>query len=385
MIWPTVQLDSIAVLDRQSVHPTEAEPETCYLGLEHVDGDGNIGCRETVASAALKSNKFRFSNQHVLFGKLRPYLRKIARPQFSGVCSTDIIPILPKNGMSRDYLYHLLRTRPMVDLATNRSSGANLPRLSPKQLATFPILLPPLPEQKRIAAILDAADALRVKRRESLQQLDQLLQSTFLEMFGDPVTNPKCPVIALGEYLIFVTSGGRGWAKYYNSKGARFIRSLDVQMNSISDSEMVLVNPPDNAEAKRTRVKKDDILLTITGSRIGRVARAPGSLEGSFISQHVAILRLGNGLLPEFVSRFLSLDGGGQLQIAKMQYGQTKPGLNFRQIKSFQVPVPKIEDQQRFATLVESIEQQKARCRAQLDELDTLFASLQSRAFNGEL
>ena len=75
-------------------------------------------------------------------------------------------------------------------MATSRCSGANLPRKGPKQLASFQIPLPPLAEQKRIAGILDAADALRAKRREALAQLDTLLQSTFLDMFGDPVTNP---------------------------------------------------------------------------------------------------------------------------------------------------------------------------------------------------
>jgi len=93
--WPTVQLDTVTVLDRQSVHPDEAHLDTPYVGLEHVDGEGKIDCTETVASAELKSNKFRFTDRHVLFGKLRPYLRKIARPTTSGICSTDIIPILP--------------------------------------------------------------------------------------------------------------------------------------------------------------------------------------------------------------------------------------------------------------------------------------------------
>ena len=143
MKWSTGALDSIAILDRQSIHPSEVEAATPYLGLEHLDGDGGIDCIQTVGSASLKSNKFQFSDRHVLFGKLRPYLRKIVRPEFSGVCSTDIIPILPKEGVSRDYLFYFLRTPGTVNLATSRCSGANLPRLGPKQLASFQIPLPP--------------------------------------------------------------------------------------------------------------------------------------------------------------------------------------------------------------------------------------------------
>lgn len=129
---------------------------------------------------------------------------------------------------------------------------------------------------------------------------------------------------------------------------------------------------------------RGDILLTITGSRIGRVARLPDTLEGAYISQHVAILRLGSELIPEFIARFLSYEGG-QIQIAKFQYGQTKPGLNFKQIESFIVPIPATEDQQRFVTIVESVEKQKAHQRTHMAKLDTLFASLQQRAFKGEL
>ncbi len=84
------------------------------MGLEHLDSEGGIDCVETVGSADLKSNKFRFTNRHVLFGKLRPYLRKIAKPEFTGICSTDIIPIRPKEGLLRDYLFYYLRTPAMV-------------------------------------------------------------------------------------------------------------------------------------------------------------------------------------------------------------------------------------------------------------------------------
>lgn|SRR5262249_50074176 len=96
---------------------------------------------------------------------------------FEGVCSTDILPILPGRNVNRDYLYHYLRQPKMIDLATTRSAGANLPRISPKVLDEFEVLLPSLQEQCRIAAILDQADALREKRRRAIVKLHALLQS----------------------------------------------------------------------------------------------------------------------------------------------------------------------------------------------------------------
>jgi type I restriction enzyme S subunit len=168
--------------------------------------------------------------------------------------------------------------------------------------------------------------------------------------------------------------------------GARFIRSLDVQMNHIGDSDAVYITPPGNAEARRTKVQVGDVLLTITGSRIGRVAAVEDGLGEAYISQHVAILRLDSERLdPIFASFFLSLDAGGQRQISSAQYGQTKPGLNFDQIRRFRVPVPSIGEQREFTNLLLSINRIK---RAQDDALarfGDLFASLQHRAFWGEL
>jgi len=333
-----------------------------------------------------------FKRGDILIAKITPCFEngKMAHahdlPRNLGFGSTEFHVLRPKNGLDGRYLFQLLRGSFVRKAGETKMKGAAGQRRVPAEFfAALKIPLPPLAEQQRIAGILDAADKLRAMRRDSLAQLDTLLQSTFLDLFGDPVTNPKCPVGQLGDYLTFVTSGGRGWAKYYCENGVRFIRSVDVRMNSISCEEEVFVDPPDNAEAKRTRVNEDDVLLTITGSRIGRVARASKSLHGAFISQHVAILRLDDQLLPEFVARFLSLEGGGQIQISKMQYGQTKPGLNFRQIRSFQIPTPPIDEQNHFATIVESVEQQKTHQRTHLAELDTLFAALQQRAFNGEL
>jgi type I restriction enzyme S subunit len=157
-------------------------------------------------------------------------------------------------------------------------------------------------------------------------------------------------------------------------------------MNRISNEDAVFVEPPDNAEAQRTRVKAGDVLLTITGSRIGRVAPVPEESEPAHISQHVAILRLDTkALLPVFLSFFLSLPSGGQRQIARAQYGQTKPGLNFEQIKRFQIPVPPVLEQERFCQSVAEVARVEQMYRSSRDRIDALFASLEKCAFRGEL
>jgi len=383
MSWPTDTLSSIAVLDRQSVNPSEADAETPYLGLEHLDGEGGIDCVETVGSAKLKSNKFHFTERHVLFGKLRPYLRKIAKPEFSGICSTDIIPILPKEGVTRDYLFYFLRTPAAVELATSRCSGANLPRLSPKQLASFQIPLPPLAEQKRIAGILDAADALRAKRRESLAQLDTLLQSTFLDMFGDPVTNPMgwdtYEIRKVGE-VVTGNTPSRKRPEYYGDD-IEWIKSDNINNPSFFLTEAEEFLSAEGKKVARTAPERSVLVTCIAGSPscIGNVAIA--NREVAFNQQINAFIP-GERVDPWFAFGVFLI---GKRLVQRASTNSMKGMVNKSAFSAISIPVPPMPLQRRFVALVESIEQQKARQRAHLAELDTLFASLQSRAFRGDL
>ena len=362
MKWPTAALDSIAILDRQSIHPSDAEAATPYLGLEHLDGDGGIDCIQTVGSAGLKSNKFQFSDRHVLFGKLRPYLRKIVRPEFSGVCSTEIIPILPKEGVSRDYLFYFLRTPDIVNLATSSCSGANLPRLGPKQLASFQIPLPPLAEQKRIAGILDAADALRAKRSEALAQLDTLLQSTFLDMFGDPVTNPM------------------GWERKPLGKVIR-VRSGDglVSKDMVPDGKYPVYGGNGiNGYHDSFMFEEPRIVLGRVGVYCGTVhlTRPRAWVTDNALYVHTFIQPVDTTYLV------------AALKMANLnQYAgrSAQPLISGNRIYPVEILIPPVDLQHCFAAIVKSVEQQKARQRTHLAELDTLFASLQSRAFRGDL
>ena len=391
MKWPTGALDSIAILDRQSIHPSEAKAATPYLGLEHLDGDGGIDCIQTVGSAGLKSNKFQFSDRHVLFGKLRPYLRKIVRPEFSGVCSTDIIPILPKEGVSRDYLFYFLRTPDTVNLATSRCSGANLPRLSPKQLASFKIPLPPFAEQKRIAGILDAADALRAKRREALAELDTLLQSTFLDMFGEltgngwemvtveDVARKKNGAIRTGPF------GSQLLHSEFVGEGIRVLGIDNAVANVFREGEPRFITPQKYERLRRFTVRPGDVLITIMGT-CGRCAVVPGDVGVAINTKHLCCITLDSEkCLPVFMHAYFLEHPLARRYLERSAKGAIMAGLNMGIIKALPIPVPPLDLQHRFAAIVESVEQQKTSQRAHLAELDTLFASLQSRAFRGDL
>ena len=278
-----------------------------------------------------------------------------------------------------NYLVSALRNADFSGVIT----GVAQPQITGQSLARFRIPLPPLAEQKRIAAILDAADALRAKRREALAQLDALLQSSFLTLFGDPVANPMgWPMVTVGSEVEFLTSGSRGWAQYYAEVGDVFIRIQNLRGGVLDLSDIAYVNAPESAEAKRTKVEPGDVLLSITAD-LGRTAVVPDGIGKAHINQHLAILRF-RSMNPTFVSHQIA-SAGCQTQFVTLNRAAVKAGLNFNDVRSIRLTIPPLPLQQKFAAIVESIERQKTTQRAHLAELEALFAALQHRAFRGEL
>ncbi|XXX51393.1 restriction endonuclease subunit S (plasmid) [Sorangium sp. So ce119] len=301
--------------------------------------------------------------------------------------SDKILRLIPDDArVDRRYLARALRSVAARKHFESRAGGTSgsMTNVTQDDIRSAPLPLPPLVDQRRMADILDKADTIRRKRKEAIALAEELLRSVFLEMFGDPVTNPKgWPVEPLGRYLGFVTSGSRGWAEHYADRGDRFIRSLDVQMDAISDKDAAFVVAPHGAEAERTRVQENDVLLTITGSKIGRAARATQGHAGAFVSQHVAILRVLPGLDADVLTAFLVNDRGGQALIARSQYGQTKPGLNLSQLRAFPIPIPPGHVQQRIRGVRNRLRLAQERLELGFQASEDLFVSLVQRAFSG--
>lgn len=389
MTWSITTIGEVAAIDRQGVSPDTVSPSTYYIGLEHINSVNGIQATETVESAKLRSTKFLFTASHILFGKLRPYLCKIARPTINGICSTDILPILPGDELDAGYLYYFLRQPSQVELATRRSSGANLPRLSPKELAKFEIPLPPIAEQKRIAGILDAADALRVKRRDAISSLDTLLQSTFLTLFGDPVTNPMGWEIAtLPEVALKFTDGPFGSnlkSSHYVEDGVRVIRLQNIGIGEMLNDDIAFISTEHFESLPRNHCQPGDIVIGTLGDPNLRACILPHDLEKSLNKADCILMRADEKKAKALYICWLLNCPATVAKALELVRGQTRGRISMGRLKGLLVPLPPLDLQQHFATIVKSIEKQKAQQRAHLVELDTLFASLQSRAFKGEL
>jgi type I restriction enzyme S subunit len=290
----------------------------------------------------------------------------------------------PKKNVDINYLCLVLRH---MDV-TPHLTGTTRAKLTKAGASRIEIPLPPLAEQMRIAAILDAADALRAKRRESLVQLDTLIQSTFLDMFGDPVTNPKgwdmMPIKKTGSSVQIGPFGSLLHKDDYVSGGIPLINPKHIVAGGIVVGDKETITQEKANELSNYILMADDVIMARRGE-MGRCAVVSSAFAGMLCGTGSLLIRPNLGVItPLYLSKVISSQSM-QAHLEQIAWGVTMANLNRTKVESLIIPIPSIDYQHRFAKILQSAERQKARLRAHLTELDTLFASLQQRAFNGEL
>lgn len=382
-----VALEEVAELNPPLAKKLSADDEVAFVPMAALSAEAaSVTAEETRTYAEVAKGYTSFTSGDVLVAKITPCFEngKIAQTSLSkpiGFGSTEFHVVRPRpDKLDGRYAHHFLRLENVRTAGERRMTGSGGQRRVPENyLAKLQIPLPPLPEQRRIAAVLDKADELRAKRRATLAELDTLNAAVFAEMFGDATAIlEKWPAKSLGELLTFLTSGSRGWAKHYAERGDLFLRIQNVRHDKLDLQDVAYVIAPDTAEAKRTLVQPGDVLLSITAD-LGRTAVIPEKLGKAFINQHLCILRT-KSLVPRFLSAYLA-SPAGQLQVERQNRQAVKAGLNFEDIRSFVIPTPPIETQREFANRVTTIEALTAKHHSALAELDTLFASLQNQLF----
>ncbi|MGP5228361.1 restriction endonuclease subunit S [Arthrobacter rhombi] len=386
-----VRLGDIATIERKSVVPEDIADGTTYVGLENIASGGELVAVQSVKNGELASNKFKFENEHILYGKLRPYLAKIAIPEFAGVCSTDILPIRATKRADRRFLSHFLRQAKVVSEVNRNATGANLPRVNARVLESLAVPCPSLDEQLRIANILDRADALRAKRRETIDRLDSLSQSIFHEMFGDPAANDRdWSTHDLGVVLRSIDSGS---SPVCSSRPAHGNECGLLKLGAITTGTW---KPGENkaftdaAPNVRNEVRAGDVLFSRknTPSLVAAVARVDEVPQRLFLPDLIfrLCIRDQEQMLPEFLTALLQYPTQKRA-IQRLATGSAQSMVNISKAKllGISVVVPPLELQQQFSNHMAVVEHLKTEYRAQLAQLDDLFLSLQDRAFKGEL
>jgi type I restriction enzyme S subunit len=258
--------------------------------------------------------------------------------------------------------------------------------VSKSKFERLEIPVPPLPEQRRIAEVLDQAEELRAKRRAGLAELDTLTQAIFLDMFGDPATNPRgFPRTQLASLVREDDSINYGVVQPGDDldEGVPLVRVSDLLDGKVSHAALKRIAASIESAYKRSRLRGDEILVSCVGS-IGVVILADESVKGFNIARAVARIPLAKPTERVFLAAYLKTDFV-QRYFTKELRTVSQPTLNIKQLSETLVVLPPIGLQREFARRIAAVETLKATHRASLAQLDALFAALQYRAFRGEL
>jgi type I restriction enzyme S subunit len=288
-----------------------------------------------------------------------------------------------KYGIDKNYLYHLFRGKDW-SVGTNKAvMGATLNKAT---LSNIEIPLPPLETQKQIAQTLDIAAELLSMRKQQLVEMDNLIKSTFYDMFGDPVTNEKgWEVEKLNDITTKIGSGAtpRGGKESYQDEGISLIRSMNVHNGVFKYAQLAYLDEGQAKQLDNVTVKEKDVLINITGASVARSCIVPSDVLPARVNQHVSIVRMKeekagseyiNNLFTSssFQTQLLSIGGAG---------GATREAITKQQLQELVIPLPPLELQTRFASIVTKIDEQKALVKKAIDETQYLFDSLMCEYF----
>lgn len=307
----------------------------------------------------------------VIFGDHTKSIKYVDFPFAMGADGVKVLSV--KDGLDSKFFYHYLLQVKIPDAGYSRHY---------KFLKELKIPLPPLEEQRRIAAILDKAEALRAKRREAIAKLDQLLKSVFLEMFGDPKENPKNFKI---KYLSELTDTKRpityGILKPGPDieNGVPYIKVMDMRSGDILINQLKRTSKEIDSNYKRSKLLAGDILLSIRG-HVGRLAIVPKELNGANITQDTARLSISSNYESLYVLNALSMDSL-QNHMKLFTRGAAVQGINLKDVKEIPVPIPDISDQIKFSNISSKIEMQKKKLNVQLMKLEYLISSINNSFF----
>ncbi|EOU1607892.1 restriction endonuclease subunit S [Clostridium perfringens] len=308
--------------------------------------------------------------------------------------STIRFKTLDENILDIKYFAYFLKTIYFKKQIARLITGSAQLNFGPSHLKKIKVILPPLNIQKKIVEVLEKSQYVINKRSEQIEELDLLVKSKFIEMFGDPINNPmKWEVKKMKDISVNIMSGNtpKGGEQVYVESGIMFLRSQNVWKNKLLLDDVAYIDQATHNKMKKSSLKNKDILMTKTGrintenSSLGRAAMFLGEDDSANINGHVYLIRLQEQIINEFVLYILtSKEYRGYIRSVCVG-GIDKRQLNKEHIEDFPIIFPPIEKQKKFVSYVNQVDKLKFEMEKSLKELKNNFNSLIQKAFNGEL
>jgi type I restriction enzyme S subunit len=383
----TLALGDICKQDRQIANGRHSELP--YIGLEQVEsGSGRISMESGPRSGQGEGTSFIFDNRHILYGKLRPYLNKVAVPDFRGRCSTELVPLLPNAEIDREYLAYVLRHESTIKAVMAAVTGARMPRADMGVLLDLKVPVLPLIGQRRIVDILNRAASIRQLHQQAQTKARQITPALFVDMFGDPATNPKGWEMSQLGNEIEGFQGGKNVAAGGEDESANGLRILKVSAvtSGFFDPSESKPAPAEFIPLSTYFVRKGDILISRanTVELVGATALVASEPKGLLLPDKIwrIVWKKNSRLLPGFLLHYLQSQHARRL-MSQMATGTSGSMKNIAQAKLVKLPVyvPPLSLQEMFTARVSEVRAIASLCERGSNLTNEISAALQHQVF----
>ncbi len=390
MSWPLVSLGSVALINPRLPKDSDESQLVTFLGMASISEDGKILEQETRVLSETKKGFTYFERNDVLLAKITPCFENGKAALVSnlehqiGFGSTEfhVLRAIPEK-LDSKYLFYLVWSDQFRFIGENAMKGAaGQKRISSDFLKDFLIPLPPLAEQKRIAAILEKADAVRHKRQQVIKLADAFLSATFLERFGAPEHSPygSC---TLKEVSLKITDGAHFTPTYMN-EGIPFLRVTDINKEYINWNNVKYIPENEHQELiKRCHPEKGDVLYSKNGT-IGVPKLIDWDLEFSIFVSLCLIKPDPKKLRGKFLFSFLKTPFALKQATSKSK-SATVTNLHLVEIKEIKIPIPSLAIQDEWISFFDKFNEFRDALKSSLGKLEDIFNSLSQKAFSGNL
>ena len=284
--------------------------------------------------------------------------------------------LIPNSNVERDYLLHLVRSLRLGE----GFSGSTIPHIYFKDYGRIEVPLPSLEAQKQIVSQLGLVEAKIMQAGAQIEQLDQLVKSRFVEIFGDPVYGKRWPSATLAELCTKLGSGAtpRGGKSAYKTEGVPLVRSMNVRNSRFEWKDLAYIDDNQAVKLKGVTLMKGDVLLNITGASVARSCLLPDELAGGRVNQHVSIIRTNqNKMLPVVLNAVLISDSYQNFLLKDSRMaGATREAITKGDLEKMTVPLPPLTLQNQFAAFVRQVDKSRFVAQQQIEKLQMLYDSL---------
>lgn len=404
--WSVGTLTDFSDINPRLAQRSEMSADTpvSFIKMEDVSNNAVVRNIRTASYEQVSKGFTSFQDGDVLVAKITPCFENgkggFAQGLRNGVGfgSTEFHVLRARTNSSPKFLYQFTTSDDFrLKGAVNMTGSAGQRRVPTDYLKTLDVAFPPLPEQQKIAAILSSVDDVIDRTRAQTDKLKDLKTGMMQELLTKGIGHTEFKdsplgripsswnVESLGALSSFVTSGSRGWAQYYSSSGAIFIRigNLTREHINLRFDDTVYVTPPASAEGKRTQVTIGDVLISITAD-LGVIGVVNESIGEAFVNQHISLVRLNEPALARWVGHFLAFENSQKQFIANNDAG-AKAGLNLTAIRKTLVAIPAKDEREKIVASLDSVDQDVSLKRDRLQRLMNLKKALMQDLLTGKV